>query len=129
MDKKALAAAVVGAAAVAGIAVISTRAPSPEPGAAQTGTMPTDTVGKEQCYGVAKAGENGCAAADGSHTCGGLATVDNSGQEWMMVDIGSCTKMGGQLQAFNNAASDAAKAAADAQAGETPAPAGATSAQ
>ena len=78
---------------------------------------------------AAKAGENGCAAADGSHTCGGLSTVDNSGQEWMMVDISTCSTMSGQLQAFNNTASDAAKAAADAKAAETPAPAGATSAQ
>ncbi len=129
MDKKILAAAVVGAAAIAGIAVVSTRTPAPEPGAAATGSMPTETAGKEQCYGVAKAGENGCAAADGSHTCGGLSTVDKSGQEWMMVDIGSCSNMGGQLQAFNNTASDAAKAAADAKAAETPAPAGATAAQ
>ena len=126
MDKKILASAVIGAAALAGIAVVSTRTPAPEPG---TGTMPTETAGKEQCYGVAKAGENGCAAADGSHTCGGLSTVDNSGQEWMMVDISTCSTMSGQLQAFNNTASDAAKAAADAKAAETPAPAGATSAQ
>ena len=99
MDKKILAVAVVGAAAVAGAAVISLREP--------VGTMPgaEEAAGKEQCYGVAKKGENGCAAADGSHTCGGLATVDYSGGEWMPVDIGSCVKMGGKLEAFEGTGS------------------------
>ncbi|MSO73074.1 MAG: DUF2282 domain-containing protein [Rhodospirillaceae bacterium] len=59
--------------------------------------------GKEQCYGVAKAGENGCASANGSHTCGGLAKVDFSGQEWKLVEAGTCLKLGGKLEAFDNA--------------------------
>ena len=97
MDKKILAAAVVGAAAVAGAVAFSS-------GNGPAGSMPEaqQAKGKEQCYGVAKAGENGCAAANGSHTCGGLSTIDNSGQEWMLVDAGACLKLGGKLQAFDD---------------------------
>ena len=93
MDNKLLAAAVFGAAAAAGAVAL---------GIVKTPTMETSAPGKEQCYGVAKAGENGCAAANGSHTCGGLATIDNSGQEWMLVDGGTCLKMGGKLEAFDD---------------------------
>lgn len=103
MDKKILAVAVVGAAAVAGAAVIGLRQPE--------GYTPTaeEAKGKEQCYGVAKAGENACAAANGSHTCGGLSTVDFSGGEWMLVDAGSCMKMGGKLEAFEGMGTPPAK--------------------
>jgi len=96
MDKKILAIAVVGAAVVAGAGVMSMRPSEP------SGAMPAmeEAKGKEQCYGVAKAGENACAAANGSHTCGGLSTVDFSGGEWMLVDQGSCVQMGGKLEAF-----------------------------
>jgi uncharacterized membrane protein len=53
---------------------------------------------KEQCFGVAKAGQNDCAAADGSHGCAGLAKVDNSAHEWKYVAKGSCLKAGGKLE-------------------------------
>lgn len=59
-----------------------------------------DPKGKEKCYGVAKAGENGCAAANGSHACGGLSKINYSGQEWKLVPAGTCEKMGGKLEAF-----------------------------
>ena len=59
-----------------------------------------DPKGKEKCYGVAKAGENGCAAANGSHSCGGLSKISYSGQEWKLVPAGSCEKMGGKLEPF-----------------------------
>lgn len=51
----------------------------------------------EQCFGVAKAGQNDCAAADGSHGCAGLAKTDNSVHEWKYVVKGSCLKAGGKL--------------------------------
>ncbi len=102
LNPKALAVAVVGAAVVAGATAISVmNTPSPDGMAAEKG--------KEQCYGVAKAGENGCASANGSHTCGGLAKIDYSGQEWMLVEAGSCLKMGGKLEAFDNAPQPAAE--------------------
>lgn len=94
MEIKMIATAVIGAAVVAGAVTMSMRKETP--------SMETEAPGKEQCYGVAKAGENGCAAANGSHTCGGLATIDKSGQEWMLVEAGTCLKMSGQLQAFED---------------------------
>ncbi len=100
MDKKLLAAAVFGAAAAAGAVTLGI-VKAPETPTPATGEMTAEIPpAKEQCFGVAKAGENGCAAA--SHTCGGLSTVDNSGQEWMLVDGGSCVKMGGKLEAFDD---------------------------
>ena len=99
MDKKVLAVAVVGAAVVAGAAALEFN---------RSATMTAAAgPGKEQCYGVAKAGENGC--ANDSHTCGGLAAVSNSGQDWMLVEAGTCLKMGGQLTAFNDPKSAPAK--------------------
>lgn len=48
---------------------------------------------KEKCYGVVKAGKNDCAAANGSHSCGGQAPVDASGDEWVAVPKGLCDKL------------------------------------
>lgn len=98
MDKKTLAVAVAGAVAMAGQV-------APVSGA-------DASKGKEKCFGVAVAGENGCAAADGSHGCGGLSTVDYSGKEWVLVEGGSCDKMGGKLEAFDGIGKPPAKAPA-----------------
>ena len=54
---------------------------------------------KEKCYGVAKAGKNNCAAADGSHSCAGQSTKDNAPNEWKYVKKGECQAMGGTLTA------------------------------
>lgn len=52
----------------------------------------------EKCYGVAKAGQNDCGAADGSHSCMGQATVDSDPNEWVSVPAGLCEKLtGGSL--------------------------------
>jgi len=50
----------------------------------------------EKCYGVAKAGQNDCAAADGSHSCAGQATTDNAPVEWKNVPKGTSDKVGGK---------------------------------
>jgi len=57
--------------------------------------------GKEKCYGVAKAGENGCQSHSGSHTCGGCSAADYRGEDWKWVPSGTCVTMGGQLQPFD----------------------------
>lgn len=44
---------------------------------------------KEKCYGVAKAGENDCAAGPGT-SCAGTSTRDYQGDAWKLVDKGSC---------------------------------------
>jgi len=48
----------------------------------------------EQCYGIAKAGQNDCATA--KHDCAGMgAKVDNDPGEWKYVAKGTCVKLGG----------------------------------
>lgn len=44
---------------------------------------------KEKCYGVAKAGQNDCAAGPGT-TCAGTSTRDYQGNAWKYVDKDSC---------------------------------------
>jgi len=51
---------------------------------------------KEKCFGVAKAGQNGCAA--NGHSCQGQAKVDNDPAEWTYVDKGQCVTMGGTTE-------------------------------
>ena len=46
----------------------------------------------EKCYGVAKAGENGCAAGPGT-TCAGTSKVDYQGNAWSLVPAGTCEEM------------------------------------
>jgi len=50
---------------------------------------------QEKCFGVAKAGENDCAAADGSHSCAGQAKADKDANDWKYVAKGTCDKLGG----------------------------------
>lgn len=54
---------------------------------------------KEQCFGVAKAGQNDCATASGSHSCAGQAKKDMDPTEWKYVAKGTCVKLGGKLAA------------------------------
>jgi uncharacterized membrane protein len=54
---------------------------------------------KEKCFGIAKAGKNDCAAADGSHSCAGQSKADNAASEWKFVAKGECTKLKGTLEA------------------------------
>ena len=53
--------------------------------------------GMEKCLGVAKAGQNDCASANGSHACAGQSKTDNDPNEWKYVAKGTCEKMGGKL--------------------------------
>ena len=52
---------------------------------------------QEKCFGIAKAGQNDCASASGSHSCAGTATKDNDAGDWKYVAKGSCEKMGGTM--------------------------------
>ncbi len=56
-------------------------------------------VEKEKCYGVAKAGQNDCASATGTHSCAGQAKTDNAKDEWKYVAKGTCDKAGGTTSA------------------------------
>jgi uncharacterized membrane protein len=55
---------------------------------------------REHCYGIAKAGENNCAAANGKHSCAGQAKVNFSGQEFKEVAKGTCEQMMGSVTPF-----------------------------
>ena len=68
-------------------------------GTAATAAQAAPGAGKEKCYGVVKAGKNGCGSADKAHGCAGQATVDASGVEWISLPTGTCEKLaGGSLE-------------------------------
>ncbi|MCB2049835.1 MAG: DUF2282 domain-containing protein [Novosphingobium sp.] len=46
----------------------------------------------EKCYGVAKAGQNDCAAGLGT-SCAGTSTRDYQGNAWKLVPAGTCIKI------------------------------------
>ncbi len=50
---------------------------------------------KEKCFGIAKAGQNDCANASGSHSCAGQSKVDMDKSEWKYVAKGTCKTMKG----------------------------------
>jgi uncharacterized membrane protein len=56
---------------------------------------PATAAEKEKCYGVAKAGQNDCASATGSHSCAGQAKLDMDKAEWKYVPKGTCKDMKG----------------------------------
>ena len=45
----------------------------------------------EKCYGIAKAGQNDCAAGPGT-SCAGTSTADYQGNAWKLVKAGTCVK-------------------------------------
>jgi len=46
----------------------------------------------EKCYGIAKAGQNDCAAGPGT-SCAGTSTTDSQANAWMYVLAGTCGKI------------------------------------
>ncbi|SFW75764.1 BufA1 family periplasmic bufferin-type metallophore [Luteibacter sp. UNCMF366Tsu5.1] len=46
----------------------------------------------EKCYGVAKAGQNDCAAGPGT-SCAATAKKDYQGNAWVLVEKGTCTRI------------------------------------
>ena len=46
----------------------------------------------EKCFGVALAGQNDCAAGEGT-TCAGTSKVDFQGNAWKLVPAGTCATM------------------------------------
>lgn len=46
----------------------------------------------EKCYGVARAGQNDCAAGPGT-TCAGTSVRDYQGNAWKLVAKGTCTSI------------------------------------
>ncbi|NJS38287.1 MAG: DUF2282 domain-containing protein [Rhodobacteraceae bacterium] len=46
----------------------------------------------EKCFGVSLAGQNDCAAGEGT-TCAGTSKVDYQGNAWTLVPAGTCLTM------------------------------------
>jgi uncharacterized membrane protein len=59
----------------------------------------TPVAEKEKCFGIAKAGQNDCATASGSHSCAGQAKTDMGAEDWKYVAKGTCEKAGGKVAA------------------------------
>ncbi|QEL56226.1 BufA1 family periplasmic bufferin-type metallophore [Chromobacterium paludis] len=57
-------------------------------------SMPAAAADKDQCFGIAKAGQNDCKNA--AHACAGQAKVDNDPTDFKLVPAGTCQQMGGQ---------------------------------
>lgn len=82
-------------------------------GAAGPAQASGDMEGKENCYGVVKAGHNDCANAGKTHSCAGMASVDGGSDEWVALPAGTCEKLvGGSLTPITD---DSGEAEADAQ--------------
>lgn len=79
------------AAALAGAATMAT-----------TTMLPANAADPVRCYGIAKAGENDCENAAGTHSCAGQSTVDYDGGEWKLIVEGAekCVEMGGATDPF-----------------------------
>jgi len=69
---------------------------------ASDASMAQPKTAMEKCFGVAKAGQNDCASANGSHSCAGQAKKDNDPAEWKYVPKGTCIKMGGKTVPTRN---------------------------
>jgi uncharacterized membrane protein len=61
--------------------------------------VPDQPKNWEKCAGIAKAGQNDCAALDGSHGCAGQAKTDSLDVEWVYVPEGTCEKITGGVVA------------------------------
>lgn len=72
-----------------------------------SGDPAANAAATEKCFGVAKAGQNGCAAGPGT-SCAGSSKKDFAGNAWKQVPKGTCTTLvsahsqtgHGQLLAF-----------------------------
>jgi uncharacterized membrane protein len=67
-------------------------------GLAQAAQAADATKDKEQCYGIAKAGQNDCASPTGTHSCAGQAKKDDAPDDWKYVAKGTCKSLGGTTQ-------------------------------
>ena len=65
-------------------------------GAVSAGPVAPD-ASKDKCFGIAKAGQNDCAA--GKHACAGQSSAANDPMDWKYVAKGTCEQVGGKLMA------------------------------
>ena len=63
-----------------------------------TSAMAADMKDMEQCWGIAKAGQNDCGSNKTAHSCAGQSKKDHDPNDFKAVKTGTCTKMGGSLK-------------------------------
>lgn len=78
MNNKTMSQSILGAAVVAALAASAASA--------------ADKPKMEKCYGVAKAGQNDCAAGAGT-SCAGTSKADYQKNAWKLVPAGTCTSI------------------------------------
>ncbi|AXE28881.1 hypothetical protein DK842_02480 [Chromobacterium phragmitis] len=59
-------------------------------------SMPAAAADKDQCFGIAKAGQNDCKNA--AHACAGQSKMDKDPADFKLVPAGTCQKMGGHTK-------------------------------
>lgn len=75
------------------VAVVAVAATATAAGAQQQrGQQGQQKAQMEKCYGVARAGQNDCAAGPGT-TCAGTSTRDYQGNAWKLVSAGTCAQI------------------------------------
>jgi len=73
-----------------------------EAGDAAESVTETAAAPKTKCFGIAKAGENDCAAGEGT-SCSGTSVVDYQGNAWKYTDSEeACDTAGGTLEEQDN---------------------------
>lgn len=84
--------------AAAALSACSGGASEATEGAEATGEEVTEVAAaeKEKCFGISKAGENDCAAGEGT-SCAGTSVVDYQGNAWTYTEAGECEPQGGSL--------------------------------
>ncbi len=101
-DKNKLALALLSAVALQGCATVEAQS-----GSQTVATQPAQSSSKdtqksasigskadyEKCYGIAKAGENGCRS--NGLSCSGHSTRDGQANAWILVPQGLCNKIAG----------------------------------
>jgi uncharacterized membrane protein len=80
------------AGAIALAAGAASAAPAEHMAMAKKPVTAAQMVGKEKCYGVAKAHQNDCKAGAGT-TCAGTSATDYQGNAWSLVPKGTCTSI------------------------------------
>lgn len=58
---------------------------------------------EERCFGISKAGQNGCNSNANQHSCAGHSKIDNDPNDQTPVPKGSCLKLGGKLELASKA--------------------------
>ena len=94
----AAASALIAAAALSACSGGSSEATSESAEATTAEVTEVTAADQEKCFGIAKAGENDCAAGEGT-SCAGTAVLDYQGNAWKYTDAGECEAMGGSLTA------------------------------